>query len=65
MTAKEVFDKMDRLKVTREGLGAYPHTLTNFKAGIFELTPGDAERISQTCDEIIQERVAGKEVVAA
>lgn len=69
MTTSEVFEKMERLRISREQiakrLGAYPHTLTNFKQGVFTLTTEDAARISEACDQILADRVEGREVVRA
>ena len=61
MTAEDVFEKMRRLKITRDDLarraGAFPQTLTNFRDGTFTMTKEDAERLSQICDEIAEERL--------
>ena len=66
MTAEELFEKMDRVKVTRaeiaDRLGAFPHTITDIRNGVFELTERDVMRLSAVFDEIVEERLHGGKV---
>ena len=61
MTAADVFEKMDRLKVTRAELAArvdvFPQTLTDLKTERIGMTEADADRLAGACDEIVRERL--------